>query len=147
MLDSDFEKSLTDLERRTSLCVKADINNFLGNTKFRNHKHLIDNMLHNFQEMKVNMSLKIHGMHSHLDFFPENMVAVCDEHGGRFHQDIATIEKRFKSKWSENALADYCWNLMTDEANAHHRRAYKRKSFWLQAAIWKLLCHVSFEWW
>ena len=40
-----------------------------------------------------------------------------------------SIEKRFKGKWSENALADYCWNLMTDEATAHHRRACKRKSF------------------
>ena len=56
--------------------------------------------------MKVNMSLKIHMMHSHLDFFPENMEAVNDEHGERFYQEIATIEKRFKGKWSENALAN-----------------------------------------
>ena len=68
-------------------------------------------------------------MHSHLDFFPENMGAISDEHGERFHQDIATIEKKFKGKWSKNALADYCLNLMTDEANAHHRRACTRKSF------------------
>ena len=93
-------------------------------------------MLQNFHEMKVNMSLKIHIMHSHLDFFPENMGAVSDEHCEWFHQDIATIQKRFKGKWSENALVDYCWNLMTDEANAHHRRAWKGISFWLQAAIW-----------
>ena len=90
----------------------------------KSDKHLIDNMLQNFQEMKVNMSLKIHMMHSHLDFFPENMGAVSDEHGERFHQDVAIIEKRFKGKWSENALWNYCWNLMTDD-----RRAYKRKSF------------------
>ena len=60
MVDCDFEKSLTELERRTWLSVKAVMNNFLGNTKSRNHKHLIDNMLQNFQEMEVNMSLKIH---------------------------------------------------------------------------------------
>ena len=85
MLDYDFEKSLTELERRTWLSVKAVIKNFLGNTKSRNHKHLIDDMLQNFQKMKVNMSLKIHIMHSHLDFFPENMGAVSDKHGERFH--------------------------------------------------------------
>ena len=85
-------------------------------------------MLRNFQEMKVNVSLKIQMTHSHLDFFPENMGAVSDEHGEIFHQDIAIIEKRFKGKWSENPLADYCWNLITDEANAHHRRACKRES-------------------
>ena len=71
------------------------------------HIHLIDNMLQNSQEMKVNMSLKIHIIHSHFDFFPENVGAVNDEHGERFHQDIATIEKRFKSKWGENPLANY----------------------------------------
>ena len=86
-------------------------------------------MLQNFQEMKVNMSLKIHMMHSHLDFFPENMGAVSDEHGERFRQDIATTGKSFKGKLSKNALADCCWNLMTDEAKAHVRRACKRKSF------------------
>ena len=68
-------------------------------------------------------------MHSHLNFFPKNMGAASDEHDERFHQDIATIEKRFRGEWSENALADYCWNPMTDEANAHHRRACQRESF------------------
>ena len=77
----------------------------------------------------MNMSLKIYMMHSHLDFFSENMGAVSDEYGERFHQDIAAIDKRFKGKWSENVLADYYWNLMIDEENAHHRRACKRKSF------------------
>ena len=86
-------------------------------------------MLQNFKEMKVNMSLKTQMMHSHLDFFPENMGALSDEHCERFREDIAIIEKSFKGKWGENALVDYCWNLMTDEANYHHRRACKRKSF------------------
>ena len=35
------------------------------------------------------------------------MGAVSDEHGERLHQVVARIEKRFKGKWSENALADY----------------------------------------
>ena len=86
-------------------------------------------MLQNFHEMKVNMSLKIHMMHSHWDFFRENMEAVSNEHGERFHQNIAIIKKSLEGKLSENALADYCWNLMTDEANAHHRRACKRNNF------------------
>ena len=85
MLDCHFEKSLTELEKQTWLSVKAVRNNFLGNTKSINHKHLIDNIMQNFQEIKVNMSLKIHMMHSHLDFFPENMEAVSDEHGKRFN--------------------------------------------------------------
>ena len=103
MLDCDSEKSLTELEKKIMLSVwwgwkgvvffellpmnqtirmstavcESYYKQFFGNTKSRNHKHLIDNMLQNFQEMKV----KIHMMHSHLDFFPENMGAVSDEHG------------------------------------------------------------------
>ena len=38
MLDCDFEKSSTDLERQIRLSVKAVISNFLGSTKYRNHK-------------------------------------------------------------------------------------------------------------
>ena len=69
-------------------------------------KHLIDNMLQNFQEIKVNMSLKIHMMHSYLDFIQENMGAVSDEYNERFYEDVATIKERFKGKGSVNVLAD-----------------------------------------
>ena len=34
------------------------------------------------------MSLKMHFLHSHLEFFPENNGDVSDEHGERFHLDI-----------------------------------------------------------
>ena len=55
------------------------------------------------------MSLKVHFLASHLHFFHENLGDVSDEHGERFHQDIAVIEKRYKGKWSVGMLADYCW--------------------------------------
>ena len=97
--------------------------------KSRNYKYLVNTMLQKLQEIKVNLSLKIYILHSHMDFFPENLGAVRDEHGQRIHQDIAKREKRYQGKWTVNALADYCWSLMTDELNAHHRRACKRKNF------------------
>ena len=45
--------------------------------------------------MGCNMSLKIQFLESHLDFFPENLGEVSNEHGERFHQDIMTTEERF----------------------------------------------------
>lgn len=54
------------------------------------------------------MSLKIHFLDSHLDFFPENLGAISDEHGERFHQDIMQIEKRYNGKLSAAMLADFC---------------------------------------
>jgi hypothetical protein len=70
------------------------------------------------------MSLKVHFLGSHLDFFPENFGAVSDEHGDRFHQDIYNMEKRYQDKWSLSMLADYCWTLKRDVPKA----TYSRKS-------------------
>ena len=85
MLDCDFEKILTDLERHTWFSVKAVIINFLGNTKTKNYKHLVNSMLQNFQENEVNMSLKMHIFHSYLDSFTENFGAVSDENREGFY--------------------------------------------------------------
>ncbi|UYV69549.1 CLCN3 [Cordylochernes scorpioides] len=42
------------------------------------------------------MSLKIYFLDSHLDFFPDNLSAVSDERGERFHQDISSMEMRYQ---------------------------------------------------
>ena len=42
------------------------------------------------------MSLKIHFLHSYLNFFPPNLGAVSDEHGKRFHQDITKMESTYQ---------------------------------------------------
>jgi hypothetical protein len=45
------------------------------------------------------MLVKLHFLHSHLDFFfPENMGAISVEHGERFRQDISQIEKGYSRK-------------------------------------------------
>jgi hypothetical protein len=55
-----------------------------------------------------NMSLKVHFLDSHLDFFPVNVGAVSDEHGELSHQDMSNMENQYQGKWSPNMLADYC---------------------------------------
>jgi hypothetical protein len=37
------------------------------------------------------MSLKVHFLNAHLDYFPKNLGAVSEEQGERFHQDIKDI--------------------------------------------------------
>jgi hypothetical protein len=54
------------------------------------------------------MPLKIHILHSHLDFFPVNIASFSDEHGERFQNDVSTTERRYKRKWSLTVLVDYC---------------------------------------
>jgi hypothetical protein len=45
-------------------------------------------------------------------FFLGNMVAVSDEHGEMFRQDISRSEIRYTGKWSPNMLADRWWMLV-----------------------------------
>lgn len=45
--------------------------------------------------MGCRMSIKIHFLHGHLDFFPENLGQFSDEQGERFHQEISQMENRF----------------------------------------------------
>jgi hypothetical protein len=70
------------------------------------------------------MTLKVHFLDSHLDFFLKNLGAVSDKHGERFHQDISNMKKRYQSKWSLSMLADYCLTLKRDVPQA----TYSRKS-------------------
>jgi hypothetical protein len=67
-----------------------------------------------------------HFLSSHLDIFPENCGSVSDEHGERFHQDIAAMEGRKKGKWSPSMFTDYCRTLMRDSANLTFNRQAKK---------------------
>jgi hypothetical protein len=68
-------------------------------------------MLAAFKDMGVNMSLKIHFLRSHLDFFPSDLGNISDEHGERFHQTLSIIEKRFMGRADERMMGDFCWLL------------------------------------
>ena len=74
------------------------------------------------------MELKIHFLHSNLDFFsPENYGAVSDEHGECFHQDISSMGKRYQGKWNCAMPADYCWTLARDTPTMEYKQQAKRK--------------------
>ncbi|UYV77433.1 hypothetical protein LAZ67_15001016 [Cordylochernes scorpioides] len=102
--DGNFQNSLNEVEAAAWNSFRNVCKNFLGSA------------------LGCNMSLKIHFLHSHLDFFPDNLGAVSDEHGERFHQDISSMEKRYQGKWSPVMLADYCWTLKRDLPQAKYRR-------------------------
>lgn len=46
-----------------------------------------------------------------LKLFFNNLSRFSDEHGERFHQDIATIEQRFKGENISHMLGEYCWSI------------------------------------
>lgn len=127
--DSHFDELLDDVELGAWTALKAVIENFLGNNVALNYVELVQNMLDAFHHMKCNMSLKVHFLHSHLDFFPPNLGDVSDEHGERFHQDIATMEKRYQGRWTPAMLADYCWSMIRDATDISYKRKSRAKHF------------------
>ncbi|GBM98956.1 hypothetical protein AVEN_149778-1 [Araneus ventricosus] len=83
-------------------------------------------MLALFQNFGCNISLKIHFLDSHLNFFSDNCGQVSDGHVERFHQDMANMEKRYQGHLSTAMLADYCWKLIRDAPHVHYKREAKR---------------------
>ena len=86
------------------------------------------------------MSLKIHFLHLHLDKFPENLEAVNEEQGERFHQDINTITtkggqmtlldlKEVQGHWNTSMLADYAWCLKRAQPVTLYNRKSGTRSF------------------
>lgn len=125
--DENFDLVLEGKEKTAWNDFRLLANNFLGNKRDENYVTLVENMLSSYQALGCNMSLKIHFLHSHLDYFPYNCGAVSDEHGERFHQDIANMEKRYQGKWNVSMLADYCWTITRDIPEAEYKRAAKRQ--------------------
>ena len=126
--DDLSEHLLTETEECEWLMFKMVCLSFLGNVKGENRVELAEDLLNAQQTMGCNTPLKIHFLHSRLDFFPPNLGTVSDEHGERFHQAISTMDKRYAGKLSENMLAYYCWNLTEEMSIASYKRmSYKKK--------------------
>lgn len=127
--NEEFRNSLSLKERDAWLSIEEVIKNFLGNYRAPNYEELISKMLGELKNIGVNMSLKIHFLANHLDFFPESLGAFSDEHGERFHQDIATIEKRYKGKDYSRMLGEYCWSICRDKSQEGLSRQSKKRYF------------------
>ena len=82
--------------------------------KAANFRELVQNLVDSYEQLGCNMSLKMHFLFSHLDFFPLNCGVVSDEHGDRFHRGISVMEHRDKRTWSATMLGDYCWMMKRD---------------------------------
>jgi hypothetical protein len=59
---------------------------FLRNKKAKDYEDTISEVTENYRALGYNMSLKMHFLDSHLDFFRQNLGNVSDEHGERLHQ-------------------------------------------------------------
>jgi hypothetical protein len=126
MKDLHFVDYMLSTEKAAWLSFKEVVENFLGNSKSVEYEQLVNNMLTNFHQLGCNMSLKVHILHSHLHYFPENLGDFSEEQGERFHQEIKTMEHRYPGVWNQAMLADYCWTLKRDLPIQNKKKASKR---------------------
>ena len=122
VVNDELSGMLTDVQLVAWNSFKNICSGFLGKHRAENYRDIVSTLVGNYENLGYNMSLKVHFLDSHMDFFHERLSDVSDEHGERFHQDIAVIEKRYKGRRSQSMLADYCWKLARDHPEEQHKR-------------------------
>ena len=83
--DKEFIETMSSVEKNGWIVLSQFVSNFLGNTKFPEYKEIVKTLLDTFHKLGCNMSVKVHFLHSHLEYFPENLGALNEEQGKRFH--------------------------------------------------------------
>jgi len=99
-----FESLLQGDEKKAWDVFSLVSANFLGNIRAENYKELTKDMLSFYHKVGCNMSLKIHMLRSHLDFFPDNCGMFSDEHGELF---IRKLQRRRNTIRENGPLP--CW--------------------------------------
>lgn len=70
---------MNDKERTAWKSFHAVSNNLLGNYKSNNYKELVSEKVKNYEDLRCNMSIKVHFLDSKIEFFPENCGDFGDE--------------------------------------------------------------------
>ena len=127
--DANFQSAMNSTEAAAWCAYTLVVQNFLGNHKAENYTDLVRNMLSSFKDLGCRMSIKVHYLHSHLNRFPENLGDLSEEQGERFHQDLRTMEDRYRGRWDTHMMADYCWSIQRDCPDAQHKKKSYKSQF------------------
>ena len=120
---ADFAQSMTISQRNAWNSFRGVVHGFLGNRKDDRYEELVETLLDAYRDNGYRMSIKLHYLHSHLDFFSQNMGSISEEHGERFHQDIRTMELRYQGRRDNAMMGDYTWNLIRQDTSIHKRKS------------------------
>lgn len=127
--DTNFTKTMTDSEKNAWNEFVWIIHNFLGNKKSSDFSQHVQELMCHFQRLGCNMSIKLHFLHNHLDYFPANLGDLSEEQGERFHQDLRTMEQRYQGYWNAHMMADYCWSIQNNSLPSVSSRKSNKKRF------------------
>ena len=94
----EVEEQMSDLERNAWQAFRMIVEGFLGNRRKDDHAMVVSNLIESYEKLGCRMSLKLHFLHSHWDFFRNKLRKVSEKHGERFYQDIQVMEKRYQGR-------------------------------------------------
>ena len=120
--DEAITASMSAVEKTAWTAFRVVISNFLGKRRGLDYKKQIKELFKSFQFLGARMSVKMHFLCSHLDYFPDNCGDYNEEQGERSNQSLRQMEERCQGYWEVNMLADYCWCLKRDLPDSTRRR-------------------------
>ena len=72
-------------------------------------------------KLRIRMSLEMHYLHFHLDFFRSNLSDVNEVNVERFHQGIPVMEKRYQGRWDGAMIGDFITTPLRDDKQISKR--------------------------
>lgn len=129
LISTTFATVLTKNQKAAWNNIISVIEKFLGNHRSENYKEIVQKTMASLKLVNVNMSLKIHFLHDHLDFFPSNCGMYTEETGERYHKDLKGFETRYLSKDVRHMLASYCWSVCRENAEDDLSRKTRKLTF------------------
>ena len=81
----DLEQTMTVVERNAWEAFRMVATYFLGKNKCENYEEIVESLIQHYEVLGYRMSVKLHYLHSNLEFFRPNLGDVSEEHGECFH--------------------------------------------------------------
>jgi hypothetical protein len=81
----DLEQTMTIVERNPWEVFRMVLTYFLGKNKYENYLEIVESLIQHYEVLGYRMSVKLHYLHSHLEFFRPDLGDVSEEHDERFH--------------------------------------------------------------
>ena len=68
---NDLEDKMSAVEKSAQVAIKQIVQDFLGKSKSDNNKELVENLNVHYAEMKCRRYIKLHCLHSQMDFLDQ----------------------------------------------------------------------------
>ena len=140
-----LEEKINETAKKAWQAFWGVVDGFLRNKKDPNYKDLAENLIKSFQNQGCRMSIKLHFLCWHQNFFQGNLGDISEEYGKRLHQDIERMERQYKGRWDSAMMAGYIWSLIWQNKSGHKRTVHSALHFWMTLYYLKKLWCVNLQ--